>query len=543
MTRFVAFIPAVASLIPLLGIASTTNASNCLPCGGCSDPCRTQAVVVSQGCGCSGVAGPTVTGPVAMSALPSGPSILSSGTGVSSSVPAAPPSEMICDPVTTYKVVMQPTYVTEKRAVQVNKTRVETRYRTKTVYNTVPVTETHYRQKVVNVPKTETKTVEYSVLVPVKSEKTVTLTEMVPSWNEVSEEYTVEVPKLVEVPESYTVKVAKLQDESFTYTVNVPQTVTEQRIRTVTNAVPVTKTRTIEICVPTTTMQTVTKDYGHWEMQVIEVAPAVNYQVTGCGTAAYSTSGCSTTEYTTAGYSVNGCGGCSPCGVIQSGCGPAIASAAPINLATSSSCGTTVTRRVWVPNVKTETVPVTTSTTQEQIIPYTVYEQQSEQVPYECTRIVYQPETRTGTKQTVVYVDELRTRNRTVVNYETETRTRTRKELVLTPVEKTETIPYVTYKSETKTKDVTYTVNVPEYTMEPYEVTRYDRVASQEVEEYTVTVPYCDTELVDVQVCKMVPKLVEETITPCAAVRSSIGASALAGPMMPVGTPCDCSGN
>ena len=81
----------------------------------------------------------------------------------------------------------------------------------------------------------------------------------------------------------------------------------------------------------------------------------------------------------------------------------------------------------------------------------------------------------------------------------------------MTPVEKTETIPYVTYKSETKTKDVTYTVNVPEYSMEPYEVTRYDRVAAQEVEEYTVTVPYCDTELVDVQVCKMVPKLVEET--------------------------------
>jgi len=220
---------------------------------------------------------------------------------------------------------------------------------------------------------------------------------------------------------------------------------------------------------------------------------------------------------------------------------------------------TTVTKRVWVPNVKTETVPVTSSTTQEQVVTYTVYEQQTEQVPYQCTRVVYRPETRTGTKQAVVYVDELKTRTRKVVEYTTEKRTRTRKELQFEAVEKTETIPYVTYKSETKTKDVTYSYTVPEYTMEPYEVTRYDRVASEVVEEYTVTVPVCETELREVQVCKMVPKLVEETIYPCTesttvSSGSSGGCSGCGSTVIvpqvqsipcgscapPVGSPCGC---
>ena len=91
---------------------------------------------------------------------------------------------------------MEPKYVTESRPICVTETRNETRYRTKMVYKTVPVTETKYRSKTVNVPHTETKTINYSVLVPVKSEKTVELTESVPVWTEVPEEYTVRVPHL-----------------------------------------------------------------------------------------------------------------------------------------------------------------------------------------------------------------------------------------------------------------------------------------------------------------------------------------------------------
>ncbi|MEM6474387.1 MAG: hypothetical protein AAF802_32940 [Planctomycetota bacterium] len=44
-------------------------------------------------------------------------------------------------------------------------------------------------------------------------------------------------------------------------------------------------------------------------------------------------------------------------------------------------------------------------------------------------------------------------------------------------------------------------------------------MAAEAVEEYTVTVPYCETEIREVQVCKMVPKIIEETMNPCAETR------------------------
>ena len=219
----------------MAAIASSAFANNCVPCGGCSDPCaNASGSVVASGSGCGAV-----------------------GVAMGSDV-ATRAAESICEPVTTYKVVMEPTYVTETRAVAGTEMRTETRQRTKKVYTSVPVIETRYRTKTVNVAKTETKTVEYNVLVPVKSEKTVEVTESVPVWNEVSENYTVKVPTLVDIAEEYTVQVATLRDEQFTYTVNVPHPVTEEKTRTVTIAVPVTKTREVERSVPVTTMTTVT---------------------------------------------------------------------------------------------------------------------------------------------------------------------------------------------------------------------------------------------------------------------------------------------
>jgi len=137
----------------VLASASVSYGHGCAPCGGCTDPCGGSTMSVSAGCG--GPATASCCGTVA--------------------------SESICEPVTSYKVVMEPKYVTETRSVCVTETRNETRYRTKRVYRTVPVTETKYRTKMINVPKTETKTISYSVLVPVKSEKTVELTESVGS--------------------------------------------------------------------------------------------------------------------------------------------------------------------------------------------------------------------------------------------------------------------------------------------------------------------------------------------------------------------------
>ncbi len=207
-----------------------------------------------------------------------------------------------------------------------------------------------------------------------------------------------------------------------------------------------------------------------------------------------------------------------------------------------------MTKRVWVPNVMTETVPVTTASTQAQTVHYTVYEQQATQVPYECTKIVYQCEQRTGTKQSVHYVDETRTRMRKVVKYNDEKRTRMRKQLTYQDVVKTETVPMVSYTTEQRTKEVSYTYNVPEYTTEAYEVTRNDRVCEEQVEEYTVCVPHVVAKEVEVQVCKMVPRLVEEIINPCCDGGTSAGgcgcgapaAPACSGCGAPAAAPCGC---
>lgn len=216
-----------------------------------------------------------------------------------------------------------------------------------------------------------------------------------------------------------------------------------------------------------------------------------------------------------------------------------------------------MTKKVWVPNIQTEMVPVTTQSTRTDVISYTVYEQQATQVPYDCTRIVYQPETRTGVKKTVTYVEEPRTRMRKVVQYNEEKRTRMHKELTYETVTKTETIPHVSYRTEQRTKEVSYTVNVPEHTMEPYTVTRYDRVCEEAVEEYQVCVPVVVVKEQTVQVCRMVPRLVEETVNLCcevsgcgpavggcgcgpAAAPCGSGAKAACGCGATAGSPCGC---
>ncbi|MCY2976442.1 MAG: hypothetical protein NTW52_17430 [Planctomycetota bacterium] len=107
-------------------------------------------------------------------------------------------------------------------------------------------------------------------------------------------------------------------------------------------------------------------------------------------------------------------------------------------------------------------------------IAYTVFEQQSEQIPYECTYIVNKPEVRTGTRQVVDYKMETRERTRKQIKYVDETRTRTRKELTYTTEKKSETYPVITYSTEKKTKEISFTFNVPETTPTPVQTTRYE---------------------------------------------------------------------
>ena len=450
-----------------------------------------------------------------------------------------------CGPVASYQVVMQTEYATETKYVPYTEYRDEVRYRTRTVSRQVPVEVKDFRTKTVLIPKTETKSVDYNVLVPQQQEKVVQVTESVPVWNEVQETYTVKVPTVVDVPEQYTVRVPQLRDETFTYTVQVPQTQTQQRIQRVTNAVPVTKSRTIQVSRPVTRTQTVTRDHGHWEMIVEEVAAASSYaaptagiSMGGCGTGTTYVNGCGGMSPT---YSYNGCGqavssACGGCGR-TAGCGSRCGcqSAAVASCGTAAGCGSisgvasnapscgvasaptvrTVTRRVWVPNVVTEEVPVVENVTEQQEITYTAFEQQTTEVPYECVSVVYAPEQRTGTRKVVDYVSESRTRTRKVVQYADETRTRSRKELTYKQETRNQTIPFVSYSTEKRTKEVSFTVNVPETQVEPVVTTRYETVQEEVSEQYTVKVPVTSYREQQVQVAKIVPKLVPITINPC----------------------------
>lgn len=477
------------------------------------------------------------------------PQMQSSGYSVSSTDVAVAPqlaagASVDCGAVTTYQVVLQPEYFTETRPQAVTEYRDETRYRTRTIARQVPVEVQDYRTTTVMVPKTESKTVEYQVVVPQTGEKTVEIVETVPVWNEVAEQYTVRVPQVVDVSEEYTVQVAKLRDQEFNYTVYVPQVQREQKMQRVTNVVPVTKSRTIQVTRPVTRMQQQSKDYGHWEVRVesapqpvartYAVAQPSSYgcgaavQMGGCGSSAGTCSSCggcgSNVMASCYGYTRSTCGSCGGCGISSysaaSNCGCGGAGGCG-----SSGCGSqmqattyapaTTTRQVWVPNVVTESVAVTENVLEDQVINYTAFEQHVEEVPYECTYMVYAPEQRSGTRQVVEYAPETRTRVRKVVKYNEEERTRTRKELRYEQRTKSQTIPFVKYVTEDRTKEVSYTVNIPETKVEPFTRTKYETVQEELSEEYTVRVPVTVYKDVQVQVSRMVPKLVPVTIYPC----------------------------
>ncbi len=132
------------------------------------------------------------------------------------------------------------------------------------------------------------------------------------------------------------------------------------------------------------------------------------------------------------------------------------------------------------------------------------------------------PEQRTGTRKVVDYTTETRTRNRKVVQYNEETRTRTRKVMSYQTQTKTESYPYVSYKTEKRTKEVSFTMQVPEQVVEPYQETRYEQVSEQVVEEYQVQVAVPTMKEAQVQVMRMVPKLVPYTYTPCCSLQQPV---------------------
>ncbi len=559
--RFYAALPLV------LALGNITNAG--FRCGGCSDPCRPRNVTshaplcgpsLAQPsvnvCGFVGVdgsyAGNAYYAPSACTGtVYSTPVTMAPAVQVAPSVQALTPApQVLCEPITGYRTVMESTFVTETQYINTTEVKQETRQRVRQITKSVPVTYEDYRIKSVTVPRTETKTVEFSVLVPEQSTKTVSLNVTVPEWTDVSETYKVKVPTISDVQETYQVKVPKLRDETFTYTVYVPQTESVTKLQTVTNAVPVVKTRTVQRTIPKYSTQTVTKDYGHWETVVEEVAGS-GYSVSGVT----SDAGCGPVSSAVAG---GGCGSsmfapstpsCAP--AVTNRCLPRVRCGRPAVPSCSTGCGcgcnvqpsvvsngcvpngsvtlgtvvnstpVTTTRRVWVPNVVTEEVQVATNEVVNEEMAYTVYEQQTTEVPYECTYLVYRPETRTGTKKVVDYVSEDRTRTRKVVNYVDEERTRTRKVVSYKTEAKEEVYPVVSYRTEKRTKDVTFTINDVQQVVEPFTATRMETVVEDVVEDYVVSVQVPVTKEVQVQVCKMVPKLVAYTFNPCATVGGS----------------------
>ncbi len=546
--------------------AASSYAVNGIRIGGCSDTCGV------TGCGAIGSCGNQFQTGVQTIGCADGSHSAIVGCQQALADQNSELRQLIeCMPITAYKVVLEPQYVTESRAECATEYQEETRYRTRTISRTEPVQVQDYRSKTVMVPKTETKTIEYSVLVPETSQKTVDLVETVPVWKEVPETYTVKVPHVEDVPEEYEIKVPTLRDEQFTYTVLVPRAESQMRTHTVTNAVPVTKTRTVQVCIPTTKTQTVTRDYGHWETHIDEVAvsgvgmasgQAVVGNGSGCG---FSMGGCGAYVGQVGCGNQVGCGGCGNqvgcggCGTVggyvsNAGCGGCGTSscAGGVAMGSGGDCNSgaiyaapvsqTVSRRVWVPNIVTEEVPVVENVAHTQEVAYTVYEQRSEQVPYECTYLVYRPEERTGSRKVVDYVSEKRTRSRKVVKYVDESRTRTRRELSYKQVTRTETIPVVSYKTEKRTKEVSFTVNVPEVQIEPITTTTYQTIQEEVSEPYTVRVPVATTKEVQVQVCRMVPKLVSYTFSPCSLESNAVGQASGAGGCSACGGANACGG-
>jgi hypothetical protein len=386
---------------------------------------------------------------------------IASPAGVASAIaPAAPALSCLGGPTTELQIVLTSAPAIEKRTVCSTEYRDEIRSRVIAGFKTIPVTEERMRVSTVMTPVTETKMVEYTSQVAVQGEESKTYTIKVPVWEDQEEAYTIKVPVLKEIEEQYTVKVPVLRDVPFTFTVNIPQPITRTVNRTVSNVVPVVKTRAVSVCVPQTVARTVSVDRGHWENQLVE-GPA--------GRGAFRQ-------------------------VSQ--------------------------RRVWVPNVQTEEVTEVVQQPQTSQVEYLVYEQHYQTVPHDCVCIEYRPEQRQGTKKEVAYQDEVRTRMRTAVDYQDETRTRIKKVLSFRDEQRTETYPVVSFRPERFTKEVSYTVYVPETKAETYTVTRNDQVPDHRIENFTVRVPVPVVKEVDVQVTRMVPKVVAVTVNPCGGTSS-----------------------
>ena len=169
----------------------------------------------------------------------------------------------------------------------------------------------------------------------------------------------------------------------------------------------------------------------------------------------------------------------------------------------------------------TEEVTEVVQQPQTSQVEYLVYEQHYQTVPHDCVCIEYRPEQRQGTKKEVAYQDEVRTPHADRRGLSGRDSARgSRRSCRSATKQRTETYPVVSFRPERFTKEVSYTVYVPETKSETYTVTRMDQVADHRIENFTVRVPVPVVKEVDVQVTRMVPKVVAVTVNPCGGTSS-----------------------
>ena len=340
--------------------------------------------------------------------------------------PAAP---CHVEPQMVEKTVMVPQWGTETRTVTV------TEY----------VREPHTRTVNVSrrVPRVEQITKEMTVMVPVTKTKDVTETAYVPHYRDVTKEFQVRVPKFRTVEQQVTAMVPSWKEVPRQYTAMVSE--------------PQQKTGVRSVCrmVPEVVQKTYTRDEGHWDHVSVEV-PVVSCNVpVRRGLFRRGRNDCGT----------GSCGpvSCDPCG---------------------DSCATpkVVTRKVWVPNVVTETKDVT------------VMKPQVTQEEYQYTVNVCRPVTKTRNVRVCEMVPQTKTVTRKVCEYEVQTKTKTMRVCEMKP--------------EPRTRTVHYTVCEPKQVTKTYNVTKYDIVCEPKTVTYTVCVPKQVQKEVNVPVCNMVPKTV-----------------------------------
>lgn len=343
---------------------------------------------------------------------------------------------------TVQQTVLVPEYTTETRLVNVTEWTTQPRQRQVTVLRQVAQTRTVEQRVVVAKLEERRRVVDCVVQKPVYETRTEKYTVMVPHLETRQQKCTVQVPEWKTRQQQYAVQVPQWKEVEQTVMVAVPQ----QEVRQ--------GTRRVVRCVPVTTRRQVTVDCGHWATQWVEFP----------------------------------CGGCDPCGGCASPCVPA----------THMVC-----RKVWVPQLQTREVDVTT------------VQQQVSDEPYSYTVTVCKLEPRKQTVRVCQMRTETRTREVPYCTLRTEERSRTVQVCVPRAEERTRSYQVCRLQSETQRKEVVEMVCVPTPVTRQVQVTSYRCVPETHTETYQACVPRTVQKEIQVRVCRMVPKTVTVTVDAC----------------------------